>query len=86
MELGKEDPAYPGAQRFLVTKSSPVARVGTWYTVRVVQKANVITVYRDGTQVAEFTDTERPYTGGRIGLYCEDAQVRFDDVRVAVPA
>ena len=84
-ELGKEDPAYPGAQRYLVTSSSPTYAVGTWHTVRVRQIANVMTVWADGTQLASFTDNERPYTSGTLGLYNEDSLVHFDDVKVTTP-
>src|SRR3954447_12729383 len=50
-ELGKEDPAYPGAQRFLATGSNPTFPVGRWYTVRVRQVSNTITVWVNGTHV-----------------------------------
>ena len=81
-ELGKEDPAYPGAQRFLRTASSPTFTVGSWHKVTVQQVANVITVSADGVALGSFTDLERPYLSGRLGLYTEDAQVHFDDVTV----
>ena len=82
-ELGKEDPAYPGAQRFLASGSSVVFPTGKYYNVRITQTAsNVITVYVDGNLITTFTDAERPYAGGRIGFYNEDAQVRVKDVLV----
>ena len=81
-ELGKEDPAYPGAQRFLATGSTPVYPVGGTYTVKIVQNQNVMTVYVNGALVTTFTDTERPYASGRIGLYNEDSNVRFTNVVV----
>jgi len=84
-ELGKEDPAYPGAQRYLKTSSSPTYAVGSWHTVRVRQVANVITVWADGTQLTTFTDSERPYATGTLGLYNEDSLVHFDDVTVTAP-
>src|SRR3954454_12339492 len=84
-ELGKEDPAYPGAQRYLRTSSSPSFAVGSWHTVRVRQIGNVMTVWADGTQLTSFTDTERPYAGGTLGLYNEDSLVHFDDVKVTAP-
>ena len=84
-ELGKEDPAYPGAQRYLRTSSSPTYAVGAWHTVRVRQIGNVMTVWADGTQLASFTDTERPYASGTLGLYNEDSLVHFDDVKVTTP-
>jgi hypothetical protein len=84
-ELGKEDPAYPGAQRYLRTSGSPTYAVGSWHTVRVRQIGNVMTVWADGTQLASFTDNERPYLNGTLGLYNEDSLVHFDDVKVTSP-
>jgi len=82
-ELGKRDPAYPGGQRFLATGDLPVFPVGTWTTVRVFQEGSTIRVYADGALLAEFTDEERPYLSGRIGLYTEDAHVLFRNVYAA---
>ena len=85
-ELGKADPAYPGAQRFLATGSSPVFPIGAAHVVRIAQTDNVIEAYVDGALLTRFTDTERPYLSGRIGLYNEDARVRFTDVSVSTGA
>jgi hypothetical protein len=82
-ELGKEDPAYPGAQRFLATGSSPTFPVGGTYTVRVRQVGSTMTVWVNGSQVTSFTDNERPYGSGAVGLYNEDAHVHFDEVTVS---
>jgi len=80
-ELGKEDPAYPGSQRFLATGSSPTFSIGNWHNITIMQTTqNTITVYADGNLITTFTDTERPYTSGRIGLYDEDAHVEFKNV------
>ena len=84
-ELGKEDPAYPGAQRFLRTGSSPSFPIGEWNTVRVVHVGNTMTVYANGTALTSFTDTERPYTGGSVALYNEDSEMHFDDMVVRLP-
>lgn len=84
-ELGKADPAYPGSQRFLATGSSPVFPIGTWYRVTIVQVGSTIQVSVNGRSIATFTDGERPYTSGRVGLYSEDAEVYFDDVAVGAP-
>ena len=79
-ELGKEDPAYPGTQRFLAAGSSPAYPVGAWNAVRVRQVGSTITVWVNGTQVVTLTDAERPYGSGAVGLYTEDAHVHFDNV------
>ncbi|MBV9041124.1 MAG: DUF1080 domain-containing protein [Acidimicrobiia bacterium] len=84
-ELGKEDPAYPGAQRFLAAGSSPSYAVGPWNTVRVRQVGNSITVWVNGSQIVSFTDNERPYSSGSLGLYTEDAHVHFDNIAVTQP-
>jgi|GEM_PF-462824 len=81
-ELGKEDPAYTGSQRFLATGSTPVFPIGAWHIVRIVQAANVITVYVNGQLITSFTDAQTPYTAGKIGLYDEDSSVRFANVAV----
>ncbi len=82
-ELGKEDPDYPGAQRFLATgaKSFPV---GSWHRLRVRQVGNVITVWANGQRLVRYRDEERAYLQGSIGLYNEDARVHFSDVVVKV--
>ena len=84
-ELGKADPSYPGAQRFLATGSSPVFPIGAWYRVRIAQTDTTIQVSVDGRTIASYTDGERPYTSGRIGLYSEDAEALFDDVSIGAP-
>jgi hypothetical protein len=74
-ELGKEDPAYLGAQRYLATGSSPTFCVGAWHTVRVRHVGHTIEAWGDGQLLVSFTDRERPYSRGHIGLYAEDAHV-----------
>jgi hypothetical protein len=81
-ELGKEDPAYPGNQRFLITRSSPRFRPGTWYAVHIKQVGSTIKVWVGRTWLGSFTDRQRPYTWGKLGLYCEDSHVEFDNVKV----
>jgi Domain of Unknown Function (DUF1080) len=81
-ELGKEDPAYPGAQRFLATGTSPSFPIGAWYRMRVVQSGQTIQVFVNDLLITTFTDRERPYSSGRVGLYSEDAEVYFDNVSV----
>src|SRR5207302_4803396 len=47
-ELGKEDPAYSGSQRFLETGSSPAFPIGSWRNIKIVETVqNTITVYVD---------------------------------------
>jgi hypothetical protein len=79
-ELGKEDPAYPGAQRFLASGSSPSFPIGPWYRIHVEQVSQTIRVLVNGVVIVTVTDQERPYSSGRVGLYSEDAEVYFDNV------
>jgi hypothetical protein len=81
-ELGKADPAYPGAQRFLATGTSPAFPIGSWYRVGIIQSGQTIQVSVNGAVVTTFTDRERPYSSGRVGLYTEDAEAYFDNVSV----
>lgn len=84
-ELGKEDPAYPGAQRFLATGTGPTLAVGTQHTVQVRQVGATMTVDLDGTPVTSFTDSERPYMSGSVALYCEDSEVNYSAPVVTTP-
>ncbi len=94
-EIGKEDPAYPGNQRFLATGSTPKFAVGTAYNVTVQQSGNVINVtVKDvngntllTTSTTDTVDSSKvnsasPYTSGKIGFYTEDAAVHFDNINV----
>lgn len=79
-ELGKRDPAYPGGQRFLATGSDITVPVGTpakFTVVRTVAaNGSTVTILKlQGVKVATFTDTERPYTSGSVGIYSEDATI-----------
>ncbi len=86
IELGKVHPGYPGGQRYLYTATSPRMTIGKWDTIRVRQVGAEINVWVDGDRVVRgFVDSpgqagDRPYTTGRIGMYNEDAHVRFDNV------
>ena len=81
-ELGKRDPAYPGGQRFLATGASPAYPVGRRYDVDVAVVEGRTAVRVDGVPLTTFVDQERPWTGGAVALYTEDAAVRFADVEV----
>ena len=82
-ELGKGDPKYAGAQRFLATGSSPKFPIGSWNEIEVTQTGAAIDVSVDGEHLTHFVDEERPYLNGAIGMYCEDSRVYFDDLSVA---
>ncbi len=82
-ELGKEDPSYPGSQRFLVTGTEPAFPVGRWYVVRIDQRADVITISVDGRGLLRFVDSHTPYLAGRLGLYTEDASAAFEPLQLS---
>jgi len=84
-ELGKEDPRYPGHQRFLATGTSPAFPLARWYTIRIQQRGEVIRVDVDGHYLVRFVDTRRPYLTGLIGLYVEDASATFQPVAIEAP-
>jgi hypothetical protein len=73
---------YPGAQRFLATGGSPDFAIEEWHTVRVTQSGGAISIWVNGMPIVSVTDGVNVLEGGRIGLYNEDAHVRFDDVCV----
>ncbi|NUW44957.1 family 16 glycoside hydrolase [Nonomuraea rhodomycinica] len=81
-ELGKVTPGYPGNQRYLATGTRSYA-LGVWHTIEVQQVGDTITAAVDGRRLVRFRDRERPYQGGHIGLYDEDATTCFTDLRVA---
>lgn len=77
---------YPGAQRYLVTSTTPTFGVGSWHDVRVRQVGGTIDIWANGQHLTTFVDNDAPYRSGKIGLYNEDADVRFDDVVVRTPS
>jgi 3-keto-disaccharide hydrolase len=85
-EIGKEDPAYPGSQRFLASGSSPQFPLGPWYRVRVAQSAGTIQLFVNDLLIATTFDDDLPYSGGRVGLYAEDAESYFDNVAITTGA
>ncbi len=79
-EISKQDPAYPGKQRFLSSGSDPQFPVGTKNTVNVEHRGAEMTVSVNGQVLDTVVDNERPYRQGAVGLYTEDARVRFTDL------
>lgn len=77
-----ENCKYDGAQRYLATGTNMKFPAGTWNDARVKQVGGKIEVWANGTLLTTFTDTENVYRSGAVGLYNEDAYVRFDDVRI----
>jgi hypothetical protein len=83
-ELTKQHPSFPGNQQFLATGESPRFPVGRWHTVRISQIGKEITVSADGAVLTRITDDDpSAYRDGALGLYCEDADVRFTGFQVS---
>lgn len=82
-ELGKEDPAYSGAQRYLATAATPTFPIGKPYAIQVSQSGATMTVSVNGSKLVSFTDKQRPYLSGSLGLYCEDSHVIFGSIAVS---
>ena len=83
-ELGKADPAYGGAQRFLATGSKrfPIRR---WHSIHVKQVGRTMKVWANGEFLTKYTDRERPYKRGKVAVYNEDAKTYFDEVLITKP-
>jgi hypothetical protein len=81
-ELGKADPKYPGAQRFLKTGETPYVRINSWNEIRIIQQGPMMSIWVDEIFITSFLDNERPYLSGAVGLYNEDSHVRFDDIEI----
>jgi hypothetical protein len=83
-EIGKGDPAYPGAQRFLADGRDLPFDVGQEVAVRVRQVGSTIALWIDEDFIGSWTDDERPLYEGAVALYNEDASVAFDDIVVSL--
>jgi hypothetical protein len=81
-ELGKEDPSYPGNQRFLATGTRPAFPPGRWFTISVQQRGNAIAVDVNGHRLVRCTDSRDPYRAGRVGLYSEEASASFQPIAI----
>jgi len=80
--LSKQDPAYRGDERFLASGRSLAFPVGRPHHVQITQTGPTITIRADGQLLTRFTDTQRPYLTGSLGLYCEDSQARFGAIHI----
>ncbi|MDO4260417.1 MAG: hypothetical protein Q4C87_12940 [Actinomycetaceae bacterium] len=85
-EVSKQDTAYPGAQRFLASGTSPTFEVGSTHSVEVSISheggAAIFTITVDGKHLATVTDSESPYLQGGPAFYTEDARVVFSELAV----
>lgn len=79
-ELGKKQGS--DEQIFLVTGTSPRLAVGKRTRVQIQASGAQIRVFVGGAKIIDFTDPS-PLHSGAVGLYEEDARVRFESVTVA---
>jgi hypothetical protein len=78
-ELGKKHGS--DAQIFLATGSSPRLSIGRKARLRIAAVGSRIRVRVNGVRILDFTDP-KPLRSGSVGLYEEDARVRFGPVTV----
>jgi hypothetical protein len=76
-ELGKKQGS--DTQIFLATGDSPRIALRRKHQVQIDVRGPRIVVTVNGSRVVDFTDPN-PIRSGSIGLYEEDARVRFEDV------
>lgn len=81
-EISKQDPAYPGKQRFLASGHEPTFPIGGTNHVSVQQSGDEMAVSVNDRLLATVVDDEAPYSSGAIGFYTEDARVRFQDLSI----
>jgi hypothetical protein len=81
--LSKQDPAYPGGERFLASATFPRFGVGVRHRVGIVQIGDQMTIFADGDRLTRFTDKHQPYRSGGFGFYCEDSLARFAHVQLS---
>ena len=79
------------AEIFLQTKPSTAFKLGTWYNVRILHENSHtstphIQIWIDGVKVVDYIDNKvqnsEKLSFGAIGLYTEDASVRFDNIYI----
>ncbi|HXV58337.1 MAG TPA: family 16 glycoside hydrolase [Gaiellaceae bacterium] len=78
-ELGKKHGS--DEQIFLATGGGKRLVLGRWHRIRIRATGARIRAWVDGARVLDFTDPD-PIRTGKVGLYEEDARVRFDTVVV----
>ena len=79
VELGKKQGS--DAQIFLATADRPRLRIGARARIRIRAEGARIQVFVDGVPAIDYVDPH-PLPGGSVGLYEEDARVRFESVAV----
>jgi hypothetical protein len=73
-----------GSGKPVVTVTEPLARPDRWFTLEVLADANRIVIKVDGRVTADYIDTERRFTRGRLALQQHDPQtvVKFQKIEI----
>src|SRR5262249_19285222 len=79
-ELGKKQGS--DTQVFLATGDLPAAAVGVPQRIEIRAEGARIRVSVDGVEVVDFTDPRPLLEAGSVGLYEEDARVRFESLSI----
>lgn len=80
-ELGKKQGS--DTQIFLATGTSPRLQLNQPNRVAIRAEGGRIRVTVDGIPVVDYTDANPLPSGGSVGLYEEDARVRFESVQLS---
>lgn len=81
-ESGKYDGGInPTDQLFLESTEFPNSAIGKWDHFDILVKKDHITILVNGKIVQDFVDTSS-FSKGKIGFYCEDASVSFDNISI----
>jgi hypothetical protein len=78
-ELGKKQGS--DAQHFLVTGDDSKLAIGRSYRIQIEVRGPRIEVFVDGRRIIDFVDPN-PLRRGAVGVYEEDAKVRFESISV----
>ena len=91
LEKKDNDVKNDAAEIFLQTKNSSAFKLGTWNKVRILHEGSYtntphIRIWINNDKVFDYVDDKIPNSPkldyGSIGLYSEDASVRFDNVYI----
>ena len=81
-ESGKYDGGVnPDDQLYLQATEFPNTSIGKWDHMDIVVKGNHIIIAVNGIIAQEFDDASS-FDKGKIGLYCEDSSVSFDNISI----
>jgi len=81
-ESGKYDGGVnPTDQLFIQATQFPSTSIGKWDHIDIIVKGNHVVIAVNGILAQEFDDITS-FEKGKIGFYCEDASVSFDNVYI----